>query len=272
MVKQSAYITTGRFARLVGVSKHTLFFYDEKGLFKPAYVKENGYRYYSLKQVETFSVISALKEIGVPLNDIRAFLDNRSPERFSQLLSEEANALQKKIARLNRLEQAMREKKRVTDETLASLSSGFQIESFPARHMLTTRIDNVLDTRSYYQAYTTHYASLDKKTAQITFLEGLIVPVEEVSQESENYSGFLYTEVSDQSLCNFILPGGQYLTGYFKGGDDDVLKGYASMLVHAEKEQLIVGSHFVEDLALDELSFKKYDDYVYKLSLLLKES
>jgi hypothetical protein len=44
------------------------------------------------------------------------------------------------------------------------------------------------------------------------------------------------------------------------------------MLVHAEKEQLIVGSHFVEDLALDELSFKKYDDYVYKLSLLLKES
>lgn len=270
MAKKTAYLTTGRFAELVGVSKHTLFFYDEKGLFKPAYIKENGYRYYSLKQVETFSVISALKEIGVPLENIKEFLDARSPEHFSQLLKKETDTLEAKIDRLSQLQRAMVEKKRVTDDTLAWNSTSYTIENLPTRHMLITKIENVLDTRAYYQAYTRHYDLLDKKTSQMTFLEGLIVPVDEIRQFKQGYSGFLYTEVSNQSDSTFTLPGGNYLTGFFQGDDDDVLEGYSLMLAYAKKHDLALGRFFIEDLALDELSFKSYDDYVYKLSLQLQ--
>ena len=37
----------GQFAALHGVNKKTLMWYDEIGLFCPAVVKENGYRYYT---------------------------------------------------------------------------------------------------------------------------------------------------------------------------------------------------------------------------------
>ena len=42
--KSELYFTTGEFARILGVRKHTLFHYDEIGLFSPALKEENGYR------------------------------------------------------------------------------------------------------------------------------------------------------------------------------------------------------------------------------------
>ena len=64
MEKQSElYFTTGEFARILGVGKHTLFHYDEIGLFSPAIKEENGYRYYFVWQMDTFEVIRA-QELG----------------------------------------------------------------------------------------------------------------------------------------------------------------------------------------------------------------
>ena len=39
--------TIGQFASLHQINKKTLMWYDETGLFRPAVVKENGYRYYT---------------------------------------------------------------------------------------------------------------------------------------------------------------------------------------------------------------------------------
>ena len=41
------YMTTGEFARRMGVTKNTLFHYDNIGLFSPEIVDTNEYRYYS---------------------------------------------------------------------------------------------------------------------------------------------------------------------------------------------------------------------------------
>ena len=45
------YLKTGEFASLCGVTKDTLFHYDDIGLLKPARVGENGYRLYGLYQL-----------------------------------------------------------------------------------------------------------------------------------------------------------------------------------------------------------------------------
>ena len=44
------YMTTGEFARRMGVTKNTLFHYDYIGLFSPEIVDTNEYRYYSIYQ------------------------------------------------------------------------------------------------------------------------------------------------------------------------------------------------------------------------------
>jgi effector-binding domain-containing protein len=42
------HFTSREFSKLCGVSKHTLFHYNEIGVFSPDVVDSNGYRYYSV--------------------------------------------------------------------------------------------------------------------------------------------------------------------------------------------------------------------------------
>ena len=70
-VKDKKYFTSGEFAKICGIPKHVLYHYDDIDLFKPAIIKENGYRYYSHHQYDTFSIISLLKHFGMSLSDIK---------------------------------------------------------------------------------------------------------------------------------------------------------------------------------------------------------
>jgi DNA-binding transcriptional MerR regulator len=62
----------GEFAALSGVSAKTLRFYDEIGLLRPASVDpRTRYRLYMSRQLQELASILALKEIGVPLAEVR---------------------------------------------------------------------------------------------------------------------------------------------------------------------------------------------------------
>lgn len=50
------HLTTGEFAKICNVKKHTLFHYDDIGLLKPDYYDENGYRFYSYSQLNLFYI------------------------------------------------------------------------------------------------------------------------------------------------------------------------------------------------------------------------
>ena len=71
--------TTGEFAALCGVTKHTLFHYDALGILSPARVGENGYRYYAPQQLEVFHVIETLRELDMPLSEICLLYTSPSP-------------------------------------------------------------------------------------------------------------------------------------------------------------------------------------------------
>lgn len=64
MKSKKTYFTTGEFAKIFDVKKQTLFHYDSCGIFKPDIIGENGYRYYSFTQLETFAIIRTLRGFG----------------------------------------------------------------------------------------------------------------------------------------------------------------------------------------------------------------
>ena len=67
--------TTGELARLHGISKQTLIFYDKAGVFCPREIDpHNGYRYYAADQLEMLDHILMLKDMGMSLQEIRSFL------------------------------------------------------------------------------------------------------------------------------------------------------------------------------------------------------
>lgn len=74
--------TVGELAKLHGISKQTLIYYDNIDLFKPNIVdKNNGYRYYTSDQLEVLDSILLLREIGISIKDIKNFLIKRDDNK-----------------------------------------------------------------------------------------------------------------------------------------------------------------------------------------------
>ena len=74
MSEENKKFRIGEFARVNGVTKHTLIHYDDIGLLTPAITEENGYRYYIDKQYSDFSNISQLKKLGLSLKEIDEYI------------------------------------------------------------------------------------------------------------------------------------------------------------------------------------------------------
>ena len=97
--------TTGELARLNGITKQTLIFYDRAGVFSPNEKDpHNGYRYYGADQLEMLDHILILKDMGLSLQEIRAFLSLPGPSDALGVLRRQREEL---VARQRRLSAAL---------------------------------------------------------------------------------------------------------------------------------------------------------------------
>ncbi len=94
------YHKTGDFAKLAGLNKRTLHFYDDKGIFKPDHTAPNGYRYYGVNQLDRLALIVTLRDLGVSLPDIRTCLDSRDLNRMQELLQRQDAVIDQMIDQL----------------------------------------------------------------------------------------------------------------------------------------------------------------------------
>ncbi len=103
MENKKIYLTTGEFAKLCNVSKHTLFHYNDIGIFMPQYKDENGYRYYHVLQYDTFCTIGQLRAVGMGLKEIKTYLEHRSPQELIDLCSRQEELIDRQIRNLRQI-------------------------------------------------------------------------------------------------------------------------------------------------------------------------
>ncbi|WP_028595029.1 MerR family transcriptional regulator [Paenibacillus assamensis] len=69
-------LSIGEFSKICEVSTKTLRYYAEMGLIQPEEINpENGYRYYSIKQLKTMLFITRMKSYHFSLEEIKAILE-----------------------------------------------------------------------------------------------------------------------------------------------------------------------------------------------------
>ena len=130
---------SGEFSKISRVSKRLLHYYDDIGLLKPAHIdEENGYRYYSAKQLPDLNRILALKDLGLTLEQIKKMLDSElSDNEINGMLllkkAETEQALFEETQRLKRIE-ARLEQNRTADDELNVV-----VKSIPSQPFFSTR-------------------------------------------------------------------------------------------------------------------------------------
>jgi DNA-binding transcriptional MerR regulator len=94
-------IPIGRFARLTGLSIGALRHYDELGILRPADVDRfTAYRRYRRDQLETARTIRRLRDLELPIDEIRAVLAADDPAEQRRLIADHRARIE---ARSNRL-------------------------------------------------------------------------------------------------------------------------------------------------------------------------
>ena len=86
---EQSYYRIGEVSRATGLSKDTLHFYDKIGLLSPDHVDpQNGYRYYSLRNLWQLDIIAACRKLNIPLDTVRQILSLQDKAEIVRLLME----------------------------------------------------------------------------------------------------------------------------------------------------------------------------------------
>ncbi len=95
----SSTVSVGQFATMTHLSVKTLRHYHEVGLLEPARVDEwTGYRYYSLDQLPAAQLIRRLRDLKMPISDVRSVLLAPDPDDRNVLIGAHMERLETELA------------------------------------------------------------------------------------------------------------------------------------------------------------------------------
>ena len=274
MKKNKAYFTTGEFAKIVGIKKQTLFHYDQCGIFCPDIIENNGYRYYSYTQLETFAIIAMLRELNVPIKDIKEHMDHRSPENLISLLESKKIEIENKIHQLNWSKNYIDDKIKATRQGIKAVVGEVVLENIPDEYMITTDYRGADDEKAVAEAVGEHFSFCHQLGLYSAYPIGAVIPVDSVSKDGYKYSKF-YTVVHlqemdcDTSVKPVLDKGGNCLAIYDNRGYTNIHSNCLKLLDYGRMHNLSLGDCFYEDVLLDDLSTNGYYNYLVKLSIMV---
>lgn len=98
---ESHWYSIGEMASLFGLTRQTLIYYDKIGLFCPAMVNDDGYRFYLPTQIPTLRLICLFKDLGIELKEIAEIIDSRNISALIDYLVARKAEISRRIGQLD---------------------------------------------------------------------------------------------------------------------------------------------------------------------------
>lgn len=282
-------IKTGDFAKLCGTNKRTLIHYDEIGIFKPAYTDARGFRYYSENQFDVFFTITCLKELGMPLKEIGAFLEHRNPQALKQLLLEQEDKIEKEMEQLRKIKEVVDTKLSLVSlqESLEDQQKNCQEDNFffcagnhSGRIFLETTpeeyliLSDPLNTDAHDQIIQTlcnHIGFCNSHNLNAGHPYGAMQSVDHLRENDLDRYAYFFIKVNTcpKDISCHIKPAGRYAVAYLKGDYYDSQDTYEKLFHWIDEKGLKTGQYSYKEAIIDELASASSDEYLTKISVLI---
>ncbi len=273
---------TGEFARLCGVNRRTLHYYDEEGIFSPEGTEENGYRSYSARQIYPFYMIRLMRQMGLELSEIKEYMAHRSPKRLDRLLSEQLEWLLSEQRKLKAMQRTVENQRRLLMEAGRIVCDRVERLSLPAQTLFlsrsvrrlsakgdTGRIERVIAEHMRYairEGITSGYA-FGARVAREDFIGGRPELIDAFFTPTESPYGRLPKDLRERR------PAGEYLVTYFSGDYMATGPAYGRLLAYLkEHPELTPGAYSYEESIIEDLAAASPKDYITRIALLVEET
>lgn len=273
MEKNSKLLTIGQFAALHGINKKTLMWYDEIGLFHPSFIHpENGYRYYSYYQSAILETILLLRELDVPIDEIRDFMKNRSAAGMGQLLREKIEELDRNMAHLRAVRKTLSYHEQNMQTLLTMDLSQISIVQKKERRLVTVDIDRSTTFDKQVEMITA-----ETRKHQLRRLHdasyGTMIAVDSLQRgDFEDYSKlFIEIPFPIKKGGLHIQPAGDYVRAFYKDAAESPVLCYQKIFDYAEEHSLAL-SGFSYEVILNENVVDRAEDAIVQIEIPVKAS
>lgn len=263
--------TVGELARLGGVTKQMLIYYDNEGVFQPKYVDEtNRYRYYTADQVEELDSILILREMGFSLKEIKAHMQRRGGEQTLQLLREQRRVVEEKLANLSLIHQRLDRKIETLEHFFTPQTDDGWLTRQPEEHLAVEPVEGACGLVEVDLALKQLLRRAQDEGVPHFYQLGDIVPREHLL--SGDYLHFSYAFLPLQGTCpdhvpTKIKPEGLYACRYHVGSYQDMGKTYTLLLGEIQAGGYRVAGPSYEFCVLDCLSSKSPSEYITEIQI-----
>lgn len=264
------FLTISEFAKISGVSRQTLIYYDRIGLFSPTLVAENNYRMYSHNQIWAISTITMLSGLGVPLKEIRILMSGISPETITKTLEEQLGRIESEIKKFTVLRDMIRLRIEQIDTGCSHANdapsfSVVEIEEdvpFYLGERVTSRQDDIFD-----DGMAAFFTKAEQENVPMIFAIGYVKAWASVKKGDYRQVSRIGFRLNNEQYANHTLPKGKYVVGYGKGdyGKTDVL--YRALLRFVDEQGVVPTGDVYEEYLIDEMAEKDPENFVLQISV-----
>lgn len=258
--------TTGQFAKLNGINKRTLHYYDEIGLFSPEFKEENGYRYYTCFQTVQLELIVTLRRIGLSIEEIIRYQQSPSDISFAELITQKRQLIDKSIQELLNTKAFLEQKLNKLSLSLTAKDGGIELITLPKqRVLLSSPITGAYDDDDF--AVAGDFSLRLKSIFGLYDNFGSRISAEQISNGNyHNYNCFFAYGRDDIDVYDTIRPAGTYLRTFCVGGWDKLETVYRAVNDFLEKKQMELVGYAYEE-GLNEMSLRGRDDYITMITI-----
>ena len=268
MKKDKMYLTTGEFAKLCNTSKHTLFHYDDIGVFTPQFIDDNGYRYYHLLQHDTFIAIVNLRDIGMSLKEIKTYFETRTPENFIELLKKQEVVIDAQIQTLKYKKKIMHEKQVRLEQAINHNTDVF-IEYQDQEELVFS--ETMTQADDYDMAH--YVANLMKSNHNIYHygMMGMTHLTKDMRAKNYNNVCQFYIKPLQTQANNTMRSAGKYLVAFHHGHYTSLHITYEKILNYADKNGYVISDTFFEEIIVDDASEISEKNFITKMLVMVLE-
>lgn len=264
------YYRIGEISRLYKISTDILRYYDKIGLMSPDFIGENGYRYYSKKQIWKLNNIRNLRNIGVGLEDIKEFLDERNINSANDIIEFQLEKVEDKIKKLTELKEELTSKLENIEffKTFKDFNKPV-LKFIPKRKFLRSKGNFKQDWEIDFEL-----KILNEKTE---YDNDFILTNNEIGAtlSKENFLKGEYLTFSESFIINDvkgeIIPEGYFLTIVFKGKYDESYKYYNILKKYIEEKGLVVTGDIHEIYHIEIHITENEDEFITEIQIPVAE-
>jgi DNA-binding transcriptional MerR regulator len=237
----TAALTVGDFSRITHLSVKTLRHYHDVGLLEPADVNPGtGYRYYQPDQVPTAQVIRRLRDLGMPVPEVRAVLAAQDLAGRNALIAKHLDRLEAELASTRSAVDSLRNLLR-QPETAATIEHR-TVSASPAIGIQAT-IDREDLLVWWHGALGELHAIVDAQHLRRTGPSGGLYASEMFQQDRGEATVFIPVEGSVRAVGRiepFEVPAAELAIITHRGALDDIDLTYAELGTYTTRHEISV--------------------------------